>query len=115
MDVKKFCLATIGAMRFYACSFNWGYTLFYFLTIRSYKMSMDLNLIPGNEGNDCPMNGTHIDENGEIIECECDECDFMMCCMANFDYQLCENCFYNECPYHCRGDSRIARVVGYKS
>ena len=62
-------------------------------------MSIDLKLIPGNKGKDCPMNGMHIDENGKIIECGCDECDFMMCCTENFNYQLCKNCFYVKCPH----------------
>ena len=35
---------------------------------------------PGNQGKDCPGNGKHIDANGNLIECCCDECDFLMCC-----------------------------------
>lgn len=32
-------------------------------------------LTPGNGGNDCLGNGEHTDENGNLIECCCDECD----------------------------------------
>lgn len=35
-----------------------------------------IELIPGNGGKDCPGNGEHTDENGNLIECCCDECDF---------------------------------------
>lgn len=39
-----------------------------------------MKLIPGNYGKDCPANGFHADEDGELIECCCDECDYLMCC-----------------------------------
>ena len=38
-------------------------------------------LIPGDCGKNCP---------GRII-C-CDECDFLACCLDNFDKKSCENC-----------------------
>ena len=41
-------------------------------------------LVPGNEGKDCPGNGTNPE-----IECCCDECDYMMCC---FDEKYPDNC-----------------------
>ena len=28
-----------------------------------------IELIPGNNGEDCPGNGEHIDNNGKVIEC----------------------------------------------
>ena len=37
-------------------------------------------LDPRNGGENCPGNGKHLDENGEIIECMCDECDYLMDC-----------------------------------
>lgn len=40
--------------------------------------------IPGNNGRDCPLNGEHFDDNGKLIECCCDECDYMMCCIDDF-------------------------------
>ncbi|MCL2299194.1 MAG: hypothetical protein FWC27_03495 [Firmicutes bacterium] len=48
---------------------------------------MELILIPGNEGRDCPGNWE-----------ECDECDYLMCCTNHNG--LCENCFAENggCP-----------------
>ena len=40
-----------------------------------------IELIPGNLGADCPGNGEHINENGELIECCCDECDYLLDCL----------------------------------
>ena len=34
-----------------------------------------IELIPGNNGNDCPGNGEHYDKKGKRIDCCCDECD----------------------------------------
>lgn len=34
-----------------------------------------IELIPGNNGNDCPGNEEHYDKNGKRIDCCCDECD----------------------------------------
>lgn len=45
--------------------------------------------IPGSGGKDCPGDGTHRDENGTIIECCCDECDYMLLCLD--DGKLQEN------------------------
>ena len=53
-----------------------------------------IELTPGNNGDDCLGNGRHIDDNGEIIECCCDECDYMMCCAYECD---CENCNDERC------------------
>ena len=41
---------------------------------------MESNLVPGNEGRNCPGNGT----------C-CDECDYLICC-TNYN-GLCDKCF----------------------
>ena len=46
-----------------------------------------IELIPGNSGKDCPGNGEHYDENGELIECCCDECDFYLCCIGEEEYE----------------------------
>lgn len=40
-------------------------------------------LIPGNGGEDCPGNGEHYDENGNLIECCCDECDYLQYCLGS--------------------------------
>lgn len=56
-------------------------------------------LIPGNGGVDCPGNGEHYDENGELIEICCDECDYYMCCTSEYDETWCELCEKEECPH----------------
>lgn len=33
----------------------------------------NITLTPGNNGNNCLGNGEHVDENGNNIECCCDE------------------------------------------
>ena len=35
-------------------------------------------LTPGNHGNNCLGNGTH-----KNVECCCDECGYMLCCVSN--------------------------------
>ena len=45
-------------------------------------------LTPGNYGIDCIGNGEHYDNDGNIIECQCDECDFMIGCLVPFDYDI---------------------------
>ena len=57
-----------------------------------------VELIPGNRGIDCPGNGKHTDENGEIIECCCDECDYMLCCLERHTEELCAVCKDRYCP-----------------
>lgn len=54
-------------------------------------------LIPGDEGGNCPGNG--LDPN---IECCCDECDYMQCCLAVHDRQECDACMDQNCPYAWR-------------
>lgn len=49
-------------------------------------------LTPGNKGIDCLGNGKFYDENGEKIECCCDECDYMLCCFGNQSENDCKNC-----------------------
>lgn len=44
------------------------------------RMHDDIELCPGNNGTNCLYNGEHYDENGNIIECQCDECDYLLCC-----------------------------------
>ena len=41
-----------------------------------------IKLTQGNSGKDCLGNGFHYDENGNLIECCCNECDFMMKCLT---------------------------------
>ena len=51
-----------------------------------------VTLIPGNQGKDCPGNGTN-----PAIECCCDECDYMLCCCA-VDLGQCNLCKEYKCP-----------------
>ena len=50
-------------------------------------------LTPGNGGRDCLGNGEHPE-----IECCCDECDYMQCCLENEDNRRCGNCKDKDCP-----------------
>ena len=50
-------------------------------------------LTPGNGGEDCNGNGKHFDEKGILIECCCDECDYLFCCVNR-----CEYCDDIQCP-----------------
>ena len=51
-------------------------------------------LTPGNCGRDCLGNGEH-----NNIECCCDECSYMMCCLKNHDSKECLTCGDKECPH----------------
>ncbi len=42
-----------------------------------------IKLTPGNEGKDCLGNGAHYDKKGRLIECCCDECDYMIMCLSD--------------------------------
>ena len=59
--------------------------------------------IPGNGGKDCPGDGLHRDKRGKIIECCCDECDFLICCIEGFK---CDNCGEYECEYNVSKDKK---------
>ena len=63
-------------------------------------MITDMNgikLTPGNHGEDCNGNGKHFDNCGNLIECCCDECDYMLCCL-NETSPDCRNCEDKDCP-----------------
>ncbi len=53
----------------------------------------EIELMPGNEGEDCPGNGTV-----PGIECQCDECDYLMCCIPEYNVGGCEECNLQDCP-----------------
>ncbi len=55
-----------------------------------------IELTPGNRGEDCIGNGKHWDENGNPIECCCDECNFLACCTTI--NAKCEECLVADCP-----------------
>ncbi len=55
-------------------------------------------LIPGNLGEDCPGNGEHYDADGNLLECCCDDCDYLFCCMERNWEEICKACIFDECP-----------------
>ena len=65
-----------------------------------------VQLIPDNGGVDCPGNGEHIDDNGILIECCCDECNYMMCCLEGTPEDICKPCTESKCP---RGTNQSSR------
>ncbi len=50
-------------------------------------------LTPGNMGRDCLGNGLH-----HNIECCCDECDYMLCCLEDHNMDECKDCNDRDCP-----------------
>lgn len=52
-------------------------------------------LTPGNGGADCLGNGHGFTAEGIAIECCCDECDYLLCCIEN---PSCDECADTECP-----------------
>lgn len=59
-------------------------------------------LTPGNNGIDCLGNGEHLSKSGEIIECCCDECNYMLCCSQGHNMSNCNACKDAFCP-HAKG------------
>ena len=57
-----------------------------------------IELTPGNRRIDCLGNGKHTDCKGNLIECCCDECDYMMCCLAIHSREMYEHCSDADCP-----------------
>lgn len=57
-----------------------------------------IELTPGNNGNDCLGNGEHYDANGNLIECCCDECNYLLCCIEEWKPSDCKSCCEFECP-----------------
>lgn len=51
-------------------------------------------LTPGDSGKHCLGNGKHSD-----IECCCDECDYMICCLENHSSKDCQACTDKDCPH----------------
>lgn len=58
-----------------------------------------VELNPGNNGRDCFGNGEHFDEQGNPIECCCDECNYMMRCLETHSEDECEICDDIYCPH----------------
>lgn len=53
-------------------------------------------LVPGNGGAFCPGNGEGKDALENLIECCCDECDYLLCCTEETD---CVSCRDANCPH----------------
>lgn len=51
-------------------------------------------LIPGNGGKDCPGNGSN-----PLVECCCEECDYLLCCFSTCDSLRCSSCKNPDCPH----------------
>ncbi len=54
-----------------------------------------IELTPGNNGKYCKGNGEHFDEQGNLIECCCDECDYLLRCTSETN---CSECTDSNCP-----------------
>ena len=57
-----------------------------------------IELTPGNRGENCKGNGLYLDRNGKIIECCCEECNYMLCCLEKHDMLECKTCMDEKCP-----------------
>ena len=57
-----------------------------------------IEITPGNGGRDCLGNGSHYNNEGKLIECCCNECDYMKCCIEEYNMQECIECGVGECP-----------------
>lgn len=55
-------------------------------------------LTPGNMGEFCAGNGKHFNDDGKLIECCCDECDYLMCCTDMHNNKECLECRAINCP-----------------
>ena len=62
-----------------------------------------IELIPGNQGKDCPGNGRN-----PIIECCCNECDYFLCCM---DETFPKCCKVSGCVLSKERNKPLARFV----
>ena len=58
-----------------------------------------IELIPGNNGINCPGNGSHYNKFGKLIECCCDECDYLICCTYYNDMEECKKCTDADCTF----------------
>jgi len=67
-------------------------------------------LTPGNMGKDCLGDGRHYNKKGELIECCCDECPYLMCCVYEDFEKSCTECFDYRCP---RCKNKVASFFKY--
>ena len=76
------------------------YKAFCFITRK--KLIIDVTgtiLTPGNEGRGCRGNGEHYSLFGNLIDCCCDGCDYMMCCFDDYCYEGHDTCRADGCPH----------------
>ncbi|MBO7148685.1 MAG: hypothetical protein J6V93_02405 [Clostridia bacterium] len=52
----------------------------------------------GYGGKNCRGNGEHYNDDGMLIDCCCDECDYLMCCLKIQGYGDCKRCKDTVCP-----------------
>ena len=64
-------------------------------------------LTPGNYGKNCLGNGSHKNLFGKYIECCCDECGYMMCCLNTHNAEKCLTCSDISCPHSKRNNSPL--------
>ena len=57
-----------------------------------------IELTPGENGANCAGNGAHFTDSGALIECCCDECDYLQCCFAEHSLEECAACGDADCP-----------------
>ena len=65
------------------------------------KMIIDITgveLTPGNGGINCKGNGQYKGTDGKTIECCCEECDYMLCCVNENNSDECKKCSDKKCP-----------------
>ena len=54
--------------------------------------------IPGDGGKLCRYNGRHYSVFGNKIECECDGCEYILCCVEMVGREKCGRCRDVVCP-----------------
>ena len=55
-------------------------------------------LRPGALGKECMGNGEQVDSGGTVVECCCDECDYLICCTDINWEERCGICSDQRCP-----------------
>ncbi len=58
----------------------------------------EIELTPGNNGEDCLGNSKNYHKDGSPIECCCDECDYIQCCIFMKGFDNCSTCDDTLCP-----------------
>lgn len=72
-----------------------------------------IELIPGNFGKNCPGNGRHRNIKGKLLECCCDECGYMLCCLNKEWKKECATCTDTNCPRNSILKKRYKNIFIY--